>query len=104
MVSTQSSIGTSESIIVPRIFEVKVERIFAFTPLPNPSANTIVKSPLAFCGRISTRSPHSSSPFLLRLTQPVSIKSLSMALLILRKDCILDLGKRHLGLGGCLAQ
>ena len=41
MVSTQSSSESPSAIIVEIIFEVRVERILAFTPLPRPSARTI---------------------------------------------------------------
>ena len=42
IVSMQSSMETSLETIVHRILEVSVERIFAFTPLPSPSARTSV--------------------------------------------------------------
>ena len=42
MVSTQSWIAIPEDIMVLMIFEVRVERMLAFTPLPNPSARTVV--------------------------------------------------------------
>ena len=42
MVSTQSSMAMSLETIVQRILEVRVERMFALTPLPSPSASTSV--------------------------------------------------------------
>ena len=63
-VSTHSSMPTSLDIMVQRILEVRVARMFALTPLPSPSASTtVVCLPSENC---STLSPHSSSPFLLR--------------------------------------
>ena len=42
MVLTHSSIGISFAIIVEIILLVRIAKIFALTPLPKPSAKTIV--------------------------------------------------------------
>ena len=65
-VRTHSSTGMPLAIMVAMILEVSVERIFALTPLPRPSASTRVV--LSSNRTVSTRSPQSSSPFLMRLT------------------------------------
>ena len=58
--------GMLAAIMVQMILLVRVERMFAFTPLPSPSASTSVLAVSVLM--ISTRSPHSSSFFLLMLT------------------------------------
>ena len=65
MVFTQSSTDMPPALIVARICEVRVARMFALTPLPSPSASTqmVVPSPEAN----TTRSPQSCSPALIRL-------------------------------------
>ena len=65
IVSTVSSIVAPRFIIVEMIFEVRVERMLALTPLPSPSESTssVPSAELV----IRTRSPQSSSSFLLRL-------------------------------------
>ena len=65
MVSTVSSIEAPRLIIVEMIFEVSVERILAFTPLPRPSESTssMLSGEFITC----TRSPQSSSFFFIRL-------------------------------------
>jgi len=45
IVATHSSIEIPSAIIVEIIFDVRVERILAFTPLPSPSAKTIILVP-----------------------------------------------------------
>ena len=67
MVETQSSMVMSLAIMVEMIFAVSVERMFAFTPLPRPSARTTTVA-LSPCSTISTRSPQSCSPHLFRHT------------------------------------
>ena len=42
MVDMHSSMGMELAIMVERIFDVSVERIHAFTPLPRPSASTTI--------------------------------------------------------------
>ena len=72
MVETHSSSGMPPEIMVQRILLVRVERMFAFTPLPRPSASTSVRSsspPPAS----STLSPQRVSPCLFMLMEPVSI-------------------------------
>ena len=70
IVSMQSIRSMSLEIIRQRIFEVRVERMLAFTPLPSPSARTrVVQSPFR---QSSTWSPHNSSPYLLSDEQPYS--------------------------------
>ena len=61
IVSTQSSMESPSAIMVEIIFEVSVERMLAFTPLPSPSASTITdeRSPSS---TTSTWSPQSCSP------------------------------------------
>ena len=65
IVSTVSSIEAPRLIIVEIIFDVSVERMFALTPLPRPSERT--SSVLSGVFITSTRSPQSSSFFLIRL-------------------------------------
>ena len=57
MVLTHSEISIFSETIVEMIFEVNVDRMFALTPLPSPSASTqmVVSSPEAN----TTRSPQS---------------------------------------------
>ena len=61
IVDTHSSREIPSAIIVEIIFDVRVDKILAFTPLPRPSASTITveSSP---CGTTSTWSPQSCSP------------------------------------------
>jgi hypothetical protein len=42
MVSTQSSRRSPAASMVESSLEVSVERMFAFTPLPSPSARTMI--------------------------------------------------------------
>jgi len=66
MVATQSSMLIPPATIVEMIFDVRVERMFAFTPLPSPSASTMTSSS-SFGETHCTRSPQSVSPSLFRL-------------------------------------
>ena len=66
MVSTQSSSVSPSAIMVEMILEVSVERMLAFTPLPNPSASTMTVE-LSPCSTTSTWSPQSCSPAWLML-------------------------------------
>jgi len=52
--------GMPFAIIVQMILLVSVERMLAFTPLPRPSASTIVRD-FSLLPMISTRSPQSCS-------------------------------------------
>ena len=45
IVETQSSRESPAAIIVEMIFDVSVDKILAFTPLPKPSANTTIVEP-----------------------------------------------------------
>ena len=65
MVSTVSSRVAPAFIMVAMILEVRVARMLALTPLPRPSDSTTITS--SSVRTISTLSPQSSSPFLLRL-------------------------------------
>ena len=47
-VSMHSSTGSLRDISVERMVEVSVERMLAFTPLPNPSERTTVSLPFSF--------------------------------------------------------
>lgn len=53
IVDTQSSIVRAFAIIVEIILEVRVDNMFAFTPLPSPSASTDTVAPSP-CSAIST--------------------------------------------------
>ena len=53
MVSTQSSTCSPSAIMVEMIFAVSVERMFALTPLPMPSASTTTVE-FSPCGTMST--------------------------------------------------
>ena len=44
MVSTQSSSDRPSAIIVEMIFDVRVDKMLALTPLPRPSASTTTAS------------------------------------------------------------
>ena len=80
-VSTQDSMVAPSRSIVPRIFDVRVARMFAFTPLPIPSARITISE--SFVLSTSTLSPQSSSPCLFRLFQDTSILKLIPRLLTL---------------------
>ena len=67
MVWTQSARVRPFDIMVQMILAVRVDRMLAFTPLPSPSARTTTREPSS-CSTISTWSPQSCSPHLLRLT------------------------------------
>ena len=62
-VSIQSLIGTPAESMVQSILDESVASMLALTPLPMPSHMTAVRYPSLTAH--STRSPHSSSPFLL---------------------------------------
>ena len=70
MVSTQSSTVISPASMVERILAVRVERMLAFTPLPRPSASTMMKLSSRFT--VSTWSPQSCSPALFMESHPCS--------------------------------
>ena len=70
MVSTLSSTVMSPASMVARILEVRVERMLALTPLPRPSASTMMTLSSRFT--VSTWSPHKSSPALFMESQPFS--------------------------------
>ena len=53
MVATHSSSGRPSAIIVDIIFEVRVERMLALTPLPSPSASTMTVE-FSSCSIMST--------------------------------------------------
>ena len=66
MVSTASSSVAPEDSMVAMILLVRVDKMFALTPLPSPSASTArAKSSVRVN---STLSPHSSSPYLCKLS------------------------------------
>ena len=73
MVLTHSSMDIPPALIVARIREVSVARIFAFTPLPSPSASTQME--VSSLDENTARSPQSCSPALIRLMEPTSMYS-----------------------------
>ena len=74
--------------------------MLAFTPLPRPSdSTTMVRSTVR---RIRTWSPHSSSPWWLRLCEKTS-KNGGVSV-ILASDRLQQAQEPHLGLGGGLAE
>ena len=64
MVSTASSTDRPSCSMVMMILEVSDARMLALTPLPRPSERTRMSESCAWT--ISTLSPQSSSPYLLR--------------------------------------
>ena len=65
IVSTVSYKFAPSLSIVAAILDVRVDNILALTPLPNPSANTIIVQ--SGSRTTSTISPHNSSPYLFKL-------------------------------------
>ncbi|WP_246110720.1 hypothetical protein [Thermosediminibacter litoriperuensis] len=78
MVLTTSSIDALFFIMVEAILTVRVESILAFTPLPRPSAITAIIPSSDWT--TSTLSPHSSSPFFVRLLVNTSAKTFTFLL------------------------
>ena len=106
MVETTSATDAPSRTMVAQIVLVRVARIFALTPLPRPSANTaMVESAVR---TVTTLSPQSSSPFLLRLFHATSICTLirnpPSSPRVVAGDHILELCQRDLRLRRCLAQ
>ncbi len=62
--------------MVEAILPVRVDKILALTPEPNPSDKTAIKDSGA--RKIVTLSPHSSSPVLMRLAVSTSTKKLKV--------------------------